>query len=66
VTIGVRKDGGGTPVIGDRVEFGVYAQVLGEVKIGNDAKIGAMALVLDDVPASGVAFAPKATIKPPR
>src|SRR5208282_5550532 len=29
VTIGVRRTGAGVPVIGDGVEFGAYAQVLG-------------------------------------
>lgn len=50
VTIGNRHDGGGVPMIGDNVEFGAYAQVLGAVRIGNNCKIGALSLVLDDVP----------------
>ena len=50
VTIGNRREDGPTPVIGDNVEFGAYAQVLGGVTIGNNCKIGAMSLVLDDVP----------------
>jgi serine O-acetyltransferase len=36
--------------VGDDVEFGAYAQVLGGVRIGNRAKIGAMAVVVRDVP----------------
>ena len=50
VTIGNRFEGGGAPVIGDNVELGAYAQVLGGVRIGNDCRIGAMSLVLCDVP----------------
>ena len=50
VTIGNREEGGAVPVIGDDVEFGAYAQVLGEVRIGNGCRIGAMSVVLCDVP----------------
>jgi serine O-acetyltransferase len=39
------------PVIGDDVELGAYAQVLGGVRIGDGARIGAMTVVLTDVPA---------------
>jgi len=55
VTIGNREEGGGSPVIGDNVEFGAYAQVLGPVRIGNGCRIGAMAVVLDDIPAGATA-----------
>jgi serine O-acetyltransferase len=50
VTIGNRVEGGPVPTIGNNVEFGAYAQVLGGVKVGNDCKIGAMSLVIKDVP----------------
>lgn len=50
VTIGNREEGGSVPVIGDGVEFGAYAQVLGGVRIGNDCRIGALSVVLRDVP----------------
>lgn len=50
VTIGNRHADGPVPQIGDNVEFGAYAQVLGGVKIGNNCKIGAMSVVLNDVP----------------
>jgi serine O-acetyltransferase len=55
VTIGNRYPGGPAPVIGDDVEFGAYAQVLGGVRVGNGAKIGAMSVVLQDVPAGATA-----------
>jgi len=50
VTIGNRYEGSKVPVIGDNVEFGAYAQVFGEVNIGDSSKIGAMSVVLTDVP----------------
>lgn len=48
VTIGAEK--GAVPVVGDDVFFGAGAKILGAVRIGNGAKIGANAVVLDDVP----------------
>lgn len=50
VTIGNRHEGGPVPVVGDNVEFGAYAQVIGGVTIGNNCRIGIMAVVLSDVP----------------
>ena len=50
VTIGNRRDGGGVPILGDDVELGAYAQVLGEIRIGTGARIGALSVVLQDVP----------------
>ena len=50
VTIGNRVADGPVPVICNKVEFGAYAQVLGGVKVGDGAKIGAMSVVLIDVP----------------
>jgi serine O-acetyltransferase len=64
VTIGNRVVGGPVPVIGDDVEFGAYAQVLGGVKIGNGCRIGAMSLVLTDVPARSTAVGVPARIIP--
>src|SRR5262249_14679140 len=62
VTIGNREDGGGSPVIGDNVEFGAYAQVLGDVHIGSGSRIGAMSVVLDDVPSGATAVGQPARI----
>lgn len=50
VTIGNRYNDGAVPVIGDNVEFGACSQALGGIHIGDGAKIGAMSLVLCDVP----------------
>src|ERR1700733_401194 len=55
VTIGNRDEGGRSPIIGDNVELGAYAQILGGVRIGSDCRIGAMALVLTDIPAGSTA-----------
>jgi serine O-acetyltransferase len=55
VTIGDRYAGGPAPKIGNNVEFGAYAQVLGAVSIGNNCKIGAMSVVLTDVPDNATA-----------
>lgn len=48
VTIGARK-GYVWPRIGDRVYVGAGARVLGDIDVGDDASIGANAVVIDDV-----------------
>ena len=48
VTIGAEK--GLSPVLGDDVFIGAGAKILGAVSLGNGAKVGANAVVLDDVP----------------
>ena len=62
VTLGNRHVGGGVPSVGDDVEFGAYAQVLGPVRIGHGAKIGAMSVVLTDVPDGATAVGNPARI----
>lgn len=62
VTIGNRRDDGPVPRLGDDVELGAYAQVLGDVRVGRGAKVGAMSLVLDDVPEGAVAVGNPARI----
>lgn len=65
VTLGERRSGGGCPVLGDRVETGVHAIILGPVKIGDGAVIGAGSVVLHDVPAGAVvAGNPAKVIRP--
>ena len=63
VTIGNRHEDGPVPTIGDHVEFGAYAQILGAVHIGNNCRIGAMALVLCDVPDGATAVGVPARIQ---
>ena len=51
VIIGQRGVGKtGVPILGDDVYIGVGAKILGNVRIGNNVKIGANAVVLEDVP----------------
>ena len=65
VTIGNRNDANDVPIVGDDVEFGAYAQALGAIRIGNGCKIGAMSLVLTDVPDGCTAVGVPARIIPP-
>lgn len=56
VTIGLRHRGKrGSPVLGDRVDVGAGAKLLGPIHIGDDAVIGANAVVICDVPAGYIA-----------
>jgi serine O-acetyltransferase len=66
VTIGEREEGGPVPVIGNNVNFGAYSLVLGGVRIGDGAKIGALSLVMSDVPAGATAVGVPARILPNR
>jgi serine O-acetyltransferase len=43
------------PTIGDRVDIGCGACILGAVTVGDDCKIGANSVVLDDIPAGSTA-----------
>ena len=62
VAIG-QRDVGGEPVIEDGALIGVGARVLGPVRIGAGARVGANAVVVEDVPAGGSAVGPRATIR---
>ncbi len=42
------------PTIGDRVIIGAGAKILGPIKIGDDSRIGANAVVVKEVPSSSV------------
>jgi len=65
VTIGLRRaNESGSPVIGNRVEIGAGAKVLGNIHIGDDVLIGANAVVIRDVPARHVAVGIPARIIP--
>ena len=60
VTIGsnrIGKDNShvGGPVVGANVCIGVGAKIIGEVRIGDDARIGAGCVVVKDVPANATA-----------
>lgn len=62
VTLGSRHDDGPAPVLGDDVDLGTYAQVLGAVRVGDRARIGSMSVVLVDVPAACTAVGVPARI----
>ena len=62
VTIGNRHVDGPVPVLGDDVELGAYAQVLGAVRIGSHCRIGAMSVVLTDMPDGATAVGAPARI----
>jgi serine O-acetyltransferase len=64
VTIGLRRRGvRGAPVIGDRVDIGTGAKILGSIRIGNDVAIGANAVVLEDVPDDCIAVGVPAKVR---
>ncbi len=63
VTIGEYR--GRSPIIGNGVQIGPGATLLGGISIGDGARIGPMALVMVDVPAGGAAYAPQAEIRAP-
>ncbi|HOP18879.1 MAG TPA: hypothetical protein PLV61_11110 [Parvularculaceae bacterium] len=64
VTLGVREGREGAPILGGHVDIGAGAKVLGPVTIGADARIGANAVVLIDVPTGGRAAGVPARIIP--
>jgi serine O-acetyltransferase len=51
------------PKIGDNVDIGTGAKVLGEITIGDNVVIGANAVVLEDVPPNSIAVGVPARIK---
>lgn len=64
VTIGLRHDNErGSPIIGNRVDIGAGAKILGPIQIGDGAVIGANAVVIRDVPAGALAVGVPARIK---
>jgi len=53
----------GAPVIGDNVDIGAGAKILGKITIGNNVLIGANAVVISDVPDNAVAVGVPAVVK---
>ncbi len=49
VTIGERHAGGRCPILGNRVEIGAGAIILGAIRVGNGATVGAGSVVLEGV-----------------
>lgn len=56
VTIGATQHG--VPTIGGHVDIGAGAKLIGPIKVGDHARIGANAVVRIDVPAHGTYVAP--------
>jgi len=52
------------PSIGDNVDIGVGAKVLGRIRIGNNVVIGANAVVVRDVPDDSIAVGVPAVVRP--
>lgn len=53
----------GAPVIGNNVDIGAGAKVLGKITIGNNVLIGANAVVISNVPDNSIAVGVPAVIK---
>jgi serine O-acetyltransferase len=63
VTVGLKRTGErGAPVIGNRVDIGAGAKILGAIHIGDDTLIGANAVVITDVPPNSLAVGVTARI----
>lgn len=60
VTIGAERRA--SPIVGDGVFFGAGAKVIGAVRIGDGARIGANAVVVEDVPPHSTAVGVPARI----
>lgn len=51
------------PILGRNVNVGAGAAILGRIRIGDNAEIGANAVVIDDVPAGALAIGSPAEIR---
>lgn len=51
------------PVLGNNVDIGTGAKILGSIRIGNNVNIGANAVVISDVPDNSIAVGVPAVIK---
>ena len=60
VTIGSADmfDPDGGPVLGNNVDIGAGAAIIGKVRIGNNVRIGPNAVVITDIPDGSTVFAP--------
>ena len=65
VTVGLRRiDDKRAPRIGNNVDIGAGAKLLGAITIGDNVIVGANAVVLCDVPANSIAVGVPAVVKP--
>src|SRR5882724_340767 len=67
VVVGLRRvEEKSAPVIGNNVDIGTGAKLLGPIHIGNNVLIGANAVVMCDVPDDSIAAGVPASIRPRR
>lgn len=67
VVVGLKRvDEQCAPIIGNDVDIGAGAKLLGPIRIGNNVLIGANAVVLCDVPDNSVAVGVPARVRPRR
>lgn len=65
VTVGLRHvDDPRAPLIGNNVDIGAGAKLLGPITVGDDVMIGANAVVLCDVPSGCIAVGVPARVQP--
>ena len=65
VVVGLQRvDDPAAPIIGNNVDIGAGAKILGRISIGNNVAIGANAVVITDVPDDCIAIGVPAVIKP--
>ena len=67
VVVGLRRvEEKFAPIVGNNVDIGSGAKLLGPIKIGDNVLIGANAVVLSDVPDNSIAVGVPAVTKPRR
>lgn len=65
VVVGLKNvDDPCAPKIGNNVDIGAGAKILGNISIGDNVRIGANAVVLTDIPSNSIAVGVPAVIKP--
>jgi serine O-acetyltransferase len=65
VVVGLRRvEEGRAPIVGNNVDIGSGAKLLGPIRIGDNVLIGANAVVLSDVPENSIAVGVPAIVKP--
>ncbi|MEH2620604.1 serine O-acetyltransferase [Bradyrhizobium sp. AZCC 1620] len=67
VVVGLRRvEEPVAPIIGNNVDIGAGAKVLGPIRVGDNSIIGANAVVIEDVPENSIAIGVPAIVKPRR
>jgi len=67
VTVGLRRvENPCAPKIGNNVDVGAGAKLLGDISIGDNVLIGANAVVIDNIPSNSIAVGVPARILPRR